>query len=198
MNKFAIITLVFLLVSPVSAGNNVFTDDDLESYDNGPATETISEPEVNIFEEQKYRDEKDEIIEEQNKVIKKQQEAIEHLENVIEGPPRNLTGDSCDVLDFSSYKSRYAIYDPYSDIGTVVTTHNVTVRIKSKASVEKWIERFYIVAFFDDGYEQTSQLQENPNAIAKWVEPYGEYTGYTTFDGEADIVSLGCFVKEGL
>jgi hypothetical protein len=191
MIKIIMIALVLLLVSTTFAGERVFSNSDLETFSDEPM---IYKEQTEIYEDQQENidiDKKDEAINELENRIKR-------LEDRLEEPPRNRTGDSCDVIDFSSYKSRYFVHEPYSQFDTIIIKHNVTVRIKSKADVEKWVERFYIVAFFDDGDEQTSQLHENPNSIAKWVDPYSEYTGNTTFDGEADIVSLGCFVKEGL
>jgi hypothetical protein len=176
---------MLLIISPVFAEDNTFTNDDLILY----SDEYMNYDETaNLYEDKKentYSDEKGDVIKHGTDGSKVRREE----------PSGNLTGKGCEVLDFSSHKVNYAVHNPDYGISGTITKQTVTVNIKSTWQLPLLVENFYIVTFLTDGTKQTKQLQPAPgDSLTSWIQPDSEYAGYAIFEGDLPIVSVGCQV----
>lgn len=185
MKRLLFTVLLLFIISPGFAQDYTFTNEDLILY---------TDEYMNYKEPSDLSDDNKEnaYINEKGEVIKY---GTDRSENRRAVQPRNLTGESCDVLDFSSNKIDYAVHNPNYEISGTITKQTVTLRIKSKWHMPLWVENFYIIASFEDGSEQTKQLQPAPgDSLTSWIQPNTEYVGYVTLDGDLPIASVGCHV----
>jgi len=182
LKKFLFSFLILLIISPVFAQDYTFTNGDLILY----SDEYMNHKEhTDQYKENEYKNENN----------KFKVNHIDRSEDGREGSSRNLTGESCDVLDFSSNKIVYAVHNPDYGISGTITKQTVSVHIKSKCHMPLWVENFYISVFLENGTGQTKQLQPAPgDSLTSWIQPNTEYVGYTTFEGDIPIVSAGCHV----
>jgi hypothetical protein len=176
-----------LIISPAFAEDTTFTNDDLIIYSDEHMRYDETAHLSKDKNENAYSDEKVEVM----------KHVAEEPGDRREGLSGYLNGKGCDVLDFSSNKISYAVHNPDYEISGTITKQTVTVHIKSKWGMPLWVENFYIVAFFEDGTEQTKQLQPAPgDSLTSLIQPEAEYSGYVTFEGDLPIVSVGCHVIE--
>lgn len=184
MKKLLLSILLLLIVSPGFAEDNTFTNEDLIIY----SDEYRNYKETAYFNE----DSKENTSNEKGAVTKY---GTDGSKDGREGQPKYLTGESCDVLDFSSHKIDYAVHNPDYGISGTITKLAVTVSIKSKWDLPLPVENFYIVAFLEDGTKQTKQLQPAPgDSLTSVIQSDSEYAGNATFDGDLQIISVGCHV----
>lgn len=200
MRKYIFISFLLFLIYPVFAGDKkIFTNDDLEKYNNRPDA-SIEEQNSNTaviekqysntaVKEQPYPDSRD-------KEINQLEEKINRLEDRLKKPPRTIPGRDCDVINFTSYKQSYATMNVEIGIGSVTTEQKVTVQIKNKYGLNRWVEHFYIVAFFRDGSIQERQLHPIEDSLT--IGSGDTYTGRVTFQNDEPIISMGCLVNPGL
>ncbi|MEW6585136.1 MAG: hypothetical protein AB1442_05930, partial [Nitrospirota bacterium] len=96
-------------------------------------------------------------------------------------------------------QTAYAAVDPYTGTGPVIMRQIVVVTLKSKHGMPRWVKDFYFTALFADGSRQTRHLQPAmDDRDTTWIQPGEVYKGRVTFDGDRQIVSLGCSVNPGL
>ena len=165
MKKFLFTALILCIISPVFAEDIIFTNKDLLIYSDD------------------YRMDKKDAGRENNN-----NESIDRGE----GQPRTLSGDSCDVLDFSSQETSHAVHNPDYDISGTITKQTVTVRIKSKRHIPLLVKNFYISVFLEDGTNQTKPLEPAPgDSQESMIQPDTEYVGYVAIDGNLPVVSVG-------
>lgn len=185
MKKILFSILMLLIISPGFAQDNTFTNEDLMIY----SDEYMNYDETADF----YEDNKEILSTNEKGAVTKH--GTDGSGDRREGPSGNLTGKGCDVLDFSSHKVNYAVHNPDYGISGTITKQAVTVNIKSKWDLPLLVENFYIVAFLEDGTKQTKQLQPAPgDSLTSWIQPDSEYAGDATFDGDLQIISVGCHV----
>jgi hypothetical protein len=187
LKKLLFTALILCIISPGFAEDTTFTNKDLIIYSDEYMMhrEPASQYENNRVNE--YTNEKGEGIENRNDKSNDQRE----------GQSSNLTGEGCEVLDFSSHKINYTVQNPDYRIRGTITKQTVTVRIKSKWSMPLWVENFYIAAFLEDGTKQTKQLEPAPgDSLTSLIQPDTEYVGYVTLDGDLPIASVGCHVTK--
>lgn len=185
MKKILLSIFMLLIISPGYAEDYMFTNEDLILY----SDEYMNYDETaNLYEDKKENassDEKGDVIEHGTDGSKDRREELSG----------NLTGKGCDVLDFSSHKVNYAVQNPDYGISGTIIKQTVTVSIKSNWQQPLYVENFYIVAFLEDGTKQTKQLQPAPgDSMTSLIQPDSEYAGDATFDGDLQIISVGCQV----
>lgn len=183
MKKLLLSILMLFIVSPAFAEDDMFTNEDLTIY----SDEYMNYKETaNLHEDNKENSS----THEKGAVTK---HGINESKVRQEGQIKNLTGERCDVLDFSSRKINYAVHNPDYGISGTITKQTVTVKIKNTWQLPLLVENFYIVASLEDGTKQTKQLQPAPgDSLSSWIQPDSEYAGYALFDGDLAIISMGC------
>jgi len=185
LKKILLSILMLLIVSPGFAEDNTFTNEDLIIY----SDEYRNYKETAHFNE----DNKENTSTHEKGAVTKH--GTDGSKDKREGQPKYLTGESCDVLDFSSHKIDYAVHNPDFGISGTITKQAVTVNIKSKWDLPLLVENFYIVAFLEDGTKKTKQLDPAPgDSLTSVIQPDSEYAGDATFDGDLQIISVGCQV----
>jgi hypothetical protein len=185
LKKIVLSILVLLIVSPGFAEDIAFTNEDLIIY----SDEYRNYRETAHF----YEDNKENTSTHEKGAVTKP--GTDGSKDKREGQPKNLTGESCDVLDSSSHTINYAVHNPDYEISGMITKQTVTVSIKNKWDLPLLVENFYIVAFLEDGTKQTKQLQPAPgDSLTTLIQPDSEYAGDATFDGDLQIISVGCHV----
>ncbi len=185
MKKILLCILMLLIMSPAFAEDYMFTNEDLIIY----SDEYMNYKETANFD----KDNKE------NSSSNDEGGATGHgtdgSKDRQEGQPKTLTGERCNVLDFSSNKINYAVHNTDYGISGTITKQTVTVRIKSKEHLPLLVEKFYVVVFLEDGTKQTKHLQPAPgDSPTSWIQPDSEYTGYAIVEGDLPIVSVGCDV----
>lgn len=174
MKKFILIAFILFTTSPVLAGNKVFTDEDLEKYSSKPDAVREETP-------KEQPEEKKEKIE---PVIKK----VEDTQNV-----------ECEVINFNTYEKSYADVPFWGGRAPITRKQYANVHIRSHYGLQRWVRDFFIIAIFENGTHEISQmLPKEGDSPTTWIAPGDDYYGVVRFDGNALIVKMECSVNPGL
>jgi len=193
MRKYIFISFLLFLIYPVFAGDKkTLTNDDLEKYSNRPDASIEKHDSNSNIEEQHDQDSRD-------KEIKQLEEKVNQLEDRFKMPPRTISTKECEVINFTSYKESFATMNVEIGIGNVTTEQKVTVQIKNKYGLTRWVQDFHIVAFFGDGSMQERHLHPSlKDSLTTPIKTGDTYTGHVTFQNDEPIISMGCYVNAGL
>ena len=203
-----ILTAIFLLIplQTLAGDNKIYTNEDLIEY--GSKSDPSLDEAFSYHEDQAFSapDIKDEIIQEQKQIIGNQEKMINILQERLEGPSRILPGKDCEIVEYETWTSSYAVHNPEFHAvidgvayATVITKQEARVSVKSKYQMHRWVKDIHIIAVFQNGHEQEGILQpEQGDSSTTQISPHQIYTGHVSFKSEHPIVSLGCIMNPGL